>query len=1123
MEENMGNLAISLLGSMRVILDGALVSAFESDKVRALLAYLAVEGGQPARRETLAELLWPEHSERRARRDLSQALYNLRQTLQERLSEAPPLFLLTPETIQLNPTSDFWLDVDEFTHLIETCDRHPHHLLEACPACQERFQQAVSLYQGDFLQGFSLRDSAAYEEWILVCRERYRLLARRALASLATFHERQGHTQDALGAARRLAELDPFDDGACQQVMRLLVACGSRSEALAYYENFRCTLRTELGLEPHLETIALYERIHRRKDGEPAPAPRRHNLPASLSPLIGREAELAGLQRRLLDPACRLLTVLGPGGSGKSRLALEAARGLLERFADGVYLVYLSPLTSPEAILPSVAEAVGLQIQPQKPLRAQVQDYLRQKELLLLLDGCEGLLEGVPLVLEMLRAATDLKVLATSRVRLNAEEEQVYLLGGLECPSLHDLESAANAAAVRLFSSGARRAHPGFELDPRSLPALAEICAEVEGMPLAILLAAAWVELFTPVEILAEMRKSLDFLQAEWASLPPRQRSVRATFDYSWKLLDEGEQAIFRALCVFRGLFTRQAAEAVSGANAQELRRLVDRSLVMPLMGEWYAVHTLLRQYGLEKLDRQPTASQGVHRRYSAYYLGKLVEWEAGLKGAQRLATLSSLDVKINDLRSAWEWAAEQHEIDGLSRALEGLCLYYELRSRFIEGKSLCRETAIRLAHPQDLHARLLLARLAAWESRFCRLLGEPALAQQRLEESQALVDELAASGIEAHEAQALVYLEAGEAVFLADLAAAQRHLEHSLLLYRLLGDAWRTANVLFRLGINRGHAGDYAGSDRLLTEAIELYQKLGASSGIANAQRIIAQNQVRFGKNESALALMRQVIASSQASGDRVKEMLDLRTLALLMVWNGLYEGPSPMLQQALSLARDLGNRYEIAFIHCIFGFYGQMTGQYELARRHHAFTLEVARRDGFQREAAASLFSIGCITLVEKSSQEAWPLLRESLALYRQIGHQDELSWALSLEAFCLLNMGETGQARQGLIEALEIARSIRANLGALLSLSVSALWLGGQGEGAKALEIYELVAQQPIFANSAWFKELFGKSILALTAGLPAEVAASARERGRQRQLWPSVEEVHEILKTNYKIAL
>lgn len=263
--------------------------------------------------------------------------------------------------------------------------------------------------------GFSLRGSAAFEEWILARREAFRQKARRAFAALASGREQQGENQKALQAASRLAELDPFDEQACRQVMHLLAAGGRQNEALAHYEHFRTFLSGELRQAPQAETSALYERLSREQREKPALTDRRHNLPASLAPLIGREAELVDLQARILDPTARLLTVLGPGGIGKSRLALEAARGLLDFFAQGVFLIQLSPLATQEGVLPAVAGALGLPPSPQKPPLAQVQDYLREKSLLLVLDGCEARLESVPLLLEILRAAPGVKFLATSR------------------------------------------------------------------------------------------------------------------------------------------------------------------------------------------------------------------------------------------------------------------------------------------------------------------------------------------------------------------------------------------------------------------------------------------------------------------------------------------------------------------------------------------------------------------------------------------------------------------------------------------------------------------------------------------------------------------------------------
>ena len=267
--------------------------------------------------------------------------------------------------------------------------------------------------------------------------------------------------------------------------------------------------------------------------------------------------------------------------------------------------------------------------------------------------------------------------------------------------------------------SAARRSSPGFTLDEQNTEAVAAICADVQGMPLAILLAAAWVEVLSPAEILAEMRLSLDFLQAEWADLPARQRSMRQTFDYSWGLLDEEERQHFKGLCVFRGAFTRQAAEVVAGAGAVQLRRLLDKSLLNPLSTDWYLVHDLLRQYGMEKLKADPAESPRIHQQYRAYYLQKSVEWEAGLTRSGQGETLALMTARVNDLRSAWMLGCQAGDVQRLNPALRGICLFYELSNRLAEGRSLCQELLASLPASEVLAGRCFIARLHTWLARF--------------------------------------------------------------------------------------------------------------------------------------------------------------------------------------------------------------------------------------------------------------------------------------------------------------------------------------------------------------------------------------------------------------------
>lgn len=326
----MAHLALWLLGTFEVTVADRPVTAFEYDKVRALLAYLAVEAAHPHRRETLAGLLWPERSERLAHRSLSQALFKLRQAIGDPTVE-PPFLLITPPTLQLNPASDHWLDVTAFTGLLAACQTHPHYQLETCAACMARLQQAVALYRGPFLDGFSVGDSPAFEEWLVLTRERLHRLVYEAHGHLAAYFERHETVEQALHHARQQAELEPWREEVHRQLMRLLAVSGQRGAALAQYESCRHLLATELGLVPEAETLALFEQIRASKlsprgDHAEIPPPPR---PPPLLPFVAREQELARLHE-FLDKALagqgKLVFVTGGPGRGKTSLLWEFAR-----------------------------------------------------------------------------------------------------------------------------------------------------------------------------------------------------------------------------------------------------------------------------------------------------------------------------------------------------------------------------------------------------------------------------------------------------------------------------------------------------------------------------------------------------------------------------------------------------------------------------------------------------------------------------------------------------------------------------------------------------------------------------------------------------------------------------
>jgi len=490
--------------------------------------------------------------------------------------------------------------------------------------------------------------------------------------------------------------------------------------------------------------------------------PRLSNLPVHLTPFVGREAVLAEIAERLGDPDCRLLTLVGPGGCGKTRLALKAAEAQLDNYPHGVFFVRLAPLQSVEAIVPTVAKSLDFFFRVEGEPKQQLLDYLHQKAMLLIMDNFEHLLEDAGLVTEILKTAPEVKILATSRARLNVGGEHLFPVSGMSFPDEEAAEDASQYSAVQLFLTSARRVQPSFEPTADDLTDVGRICRLVEGMPLAILLAAGWMEMLVATEIAAEIDQSLDFLETKLRDVPERQRSMTAAFDYSWNLLTARSRAVMQALSVFRGGFTREAAQQVTGASLRELMALAHKSLLQRSTTGRYEVHELLRRYAAERLDESSTASEATHERHCAYYAAALQGWGADLKGARQQAAPAGMDAEIENARAAWNWAVEQGQLQRLDRMIERLCRFYAWRGRLQEGEAACRAAAERLAAPASGDCLRVLVRALAWQSVFNLRLGRIEFANQLLRDSLALLGEPALAGQDAWMETACVLLQMG-------------------------------------------------------------------------------------------------------------------------------------------------------------------------------------------------------------------------------------------------------------------------------------------------------------------------------------------------------------------------
>jgi predicted ATPase/DNA-binding SARP family transcriptional activator len=606
----MAILSIRLLGTFQVSRSGDPVAVL-TEKARALLAYLVVEASQPHPRSVLAHLFWPNQPERTALHNLRQALVTLRQAIGDQEAE-PPFLLITRQTIQFNPHSSCWLDVAAFERLLAPDQQPEQNQIE-------RWGQAVNLYRGDFMAGFGLRDNVPFEEWLLVRREQHYRQALEAFEQLAGHYERQAEYKQALHYARMRIALSPWQEQAHRQVMRCLVQVGERNTALAQYHACRRLLQEELNVEPTEETTALYEQIRAGELSRASQTPpgetkesaipfSRHNLPAQLTPFVGREKELVQVGDYLAGPDCRLLTLVGPGGIGKTRLALQAAQRVADAFRDGVYFIPLAALPKAELLSSALSDALGVSVD-------QLCGYLRPRKMLLILDNFERVLSDADLLVELLQAAPQVKIMATSQVQLNLQAEWLVRVGELPFPvtshaqprplggesgEWQDIQK--DFSAVRLFVQRARQVEAGFALSPETGPGVVRLCQLVEGMPLGIELAAAQVAEFSPSALAHDVENDLERLATTRRDVPPRHRNLGALFDYSWALLEDTERALLRRLLAFQGEFDAEAAQATAGATPADLAALVGKSVLRRTSTGDYTMHRLWRQCAAKRL-----------------------------------------------------------------------------------------------------------------------------------------------------------------------------------------------------------------------------------------------------------------------------------------------------------------------------------------------------------------------------------------------------------------------------------------------------------------------------------------------------------------------------------------
>ncbi|MFU8772307.1 MAG: BTAD domain-containing putative transcriptional regulator, partial [Anaerolineales bacterium] len=937
-------LEIGTLGGLSIRLDGQFVEGIGLRKAEALLVYLIAEGGEQ-KRESLANMFWSESSQEQSARSLRVALSILRKKFADYLD-------ISRESVTVRQNTTIALDIND----LET----------KCAFGQ--MDEALALYRGEFLQGFHVQDSPDFEDWVRFKQTHLLINLTEGLHSAISEAIEIGDYSKGCSLANRLLFLDPLNELAYRRSMLLYALQGQRSNALAQYEKYRSQLMEDLGSEPSREMSDLYEKVLHGEDLTPflrdiAP----FHLPAPQTSFIGRELELRHINALIHDPACRLLTLMGPGGSGKTRLALRIARAVLRLFPDGIWFIPFEGCFTEDHIITTIS--YGLQFEgdsitsTQMDLKNQLLNYLRKRSILLVMDGFEHLADHAEIFSDILESAPRVKLLVTSRQRLGLEAEWTYSIQGLSTSNNAEQTGSEDSDATRLFIERARQVKLDFTPSSQDRQNIAHICQIVEGLPLGIELAASWLSSLSLTEIAAEIDKTVDFLSRPMGNASEKHHSLYGVFERSWSRLTVDQREIYAKLSVFPAAFDRLAAEEITGANVQQLSQFVDMSLLKRDVSGYYSLHNLLKQFAKDKLHQKKMDVDHIHEKFSCYYANFLTNQKALLMSAAMVNARQVIRQEFDNIRAAIYWATIHWDVQIIRPLYHALIIYYTVHN-WQEGLDTFRDLShqrmefliVRGVPDPAIDHIFLIASI-----HYAFVLSNIGQIEESEQIARDCLEPLRKFGFKEELSECMQILGL-DASFKGDYESAKTYLEKAVLVgHECDFEIWPI--FLLWLGHTQFLLGEYEQGLLSIGKVYEVYDRMGSQWGKAFALSKIGMAYDGLKKHHKAIGYHQESLEIFEKIGNQAGIGYALSRMSLSAWFLGDYVQAAQLGLRGLEAFNDLGHSWGIGVSWCRVGFSYLGLGDTDTARRYFKDALLQSTRNQMMPLRLYALLGLACV----------------------------------------------------------------------------------------------------------------------------------------------------------------